>query len=344
MSVAALPSLRTPGGGTPRAPREPRSEPAPPVALSRPRPPGGGSGGGGAARRFRRGRGHGGAAAARAGGGTGGGQVPAPATGTAAALRPGEVPVGCRRVSRRCPWVSRVPDAHSRCRAPYRGHRLTPADDEMYQRTRVMVLEPESPNIMFIEGYSTRGFTISGDLVVGPCAVLPRSILQWNVSARRRGRDCRANRAPGAAPLNRRRVPAGWLPPRHLARESVAVPAAGAPDRYAGQEGRGLPPFGLLSGWLCGSHWRLQEGQVWAEAARMLPCPPLSCLGCRDPGAGHGGQGGAAAPCHDEADAGVWNCCGGAGHGKGEHRQHPIEREGGGLEPCGEGPSLPSPF
>ncbi|KAL9838735.1 NADH dehydrogenase [ubiquinone] 1 alpha subcomplex assembly factor 3 isoform 3-T3 [Geothlypis trichas] len=70
-------------------------------------------------------------------------------------------------------------------RAPYRGHRLTPADDEMYQRTRVMVLEPESPNIMFIEGYSTRGFTISGDLVVGPCAVLPRSILQWNVGSHR---------------------------------------------------------------------------------------------------------------------------------------------------------------
>ncbi|KAL9838733.1 NADH dehydrogenase [ubiquinone] 1 alpha subcomplex assembly factor 3 isoform 1-T1 [Geothlypis trichas] len=72
-----------------------------------------------------------------------------------------------------------------RGRAPYRGHRLTPADDEMYQRTRVMVLEPESPNIMFIEGYSTRGFTISGDLVVGPCAVLPRSILQWNVGSHR---------------------------------------------------------------------------------------------------------------------------------------------------------------
>ncbi|KAJ7406855.1 NADH dehydrogenase [ubiquinone] 1 alpha subcomplex assembly factor 3 [Willisornis vidua] len=70
-------------------------------------------------------------------------------------------------------------------RAPFRGHRLTPADDEMYQRTRVTVLEPESANIMFIEGYSNRGFTISGDLVVGPCAVLPRSILQWNVGSHR---------------------------------------------------------------------------------------------------------------------------------------------------------------
>ncbi|RLV99532.1 hypothetical protein DV515_00009804 [Chloebia gouldiae] len=138
-----------------------------------------------------------------------------------------------------------------------------------------MVLEPESPNIMFIESYSTRGFTISGDLVVGPCAVLPRSILQWNVSARRRGGRCRSRPRSGAAPLSARRVPAGWLPPGHLARESVAVPAAGAPDRYAG---RGLPPFGLLSRWLCGSHRYLQRGQVWAQAAPMPPCPPFSCL------------------------------------------------------------------
>uniref|UniRef100_A0A8V0Z892 NADH dehydrogenase [ubiquinone] 1 alpha subcomplex assembly factor 3 n=2 Tax=Gallus gallus TaxID=9031 RepID=A0A8V0Z892_CHICK len=64
--------------------------------------------------------------------------------------------------------------------APRRGHRLTPSDDEMYQRTRVTVLQPESPNVAFIEGYSGRGFSISGSVVVGPCAVLPRAILQWN--------------------------------------------------------------------------------------------------------------------------------------------------------------------
>ncbi|XP_030358292.1 NADH dehydrogenase [ubiquinone] 1 alpha subcomplex assembly factor 3 isoform X5 [Strigops habroptila] len=38
---------------------------------------------------------------------------------------------------------------------------------------------------MFIEGYSNRGFTISGNVVVGPCAVLPRTILQWNVGSYR---------------------------------------------------------------------------------------------------------------------------------------------------------------
>uniref|UniRef100_A0A8D0KWK0 NADH dehydrogenase [ubiquinone] 1 alpha subcomplex assembly factor 3 n=1 Tax=Strix occidentalis caurina TaxID=311401 RepID=A0A8D0KWK0_STROC len=71
------------------------------------------------------------------------------------------------------------------CPVPCRAHRLVPADDEMYQRTRVTVLEPETPNIMFIDGYTNRGFTINRDLVVGPCAILPRTILQWNVGSYR---------------------------------------------------------------------------------------------------------------------------------------------------------------
>lgn len=82
----------------------------------------------------------------------------------------------------------------------------------MYQRTRVMVLEPESPNIMFIEGYSTRGFIISGDVVVGPCAVLPRSILQWNVSARRRGGGCRSPPRTGGSPAPRPPCPRRLAP------------------------------------------------------------------------------------------------------------------------------------
>ncbi|XP_062979511.1 NADH dehydrogenase [ubiquinone] 1 alpha subcomplex assembly factor 3 [Elgaria multicarinata webbii] len=64
---------------------------------------------------------------------------------------------------------------------PQRGNRLTPSDDEMYQRTSIQHLERESQDIMFVEGYTNRGFTISGNKVVGPCAVLPRAILQWNV-------------------------------------------------------------------------------------------------------------------------------------------------------------------
>ncbi|XP_048347633.1 NADH dehydrogenase [ubiquinone] 1 alpha subcomplex assembly factor 3 [Sphaerodactylus townsendi] len=64
---------------------------------------------------------------------------------------------------------------------PQRGHRLTPSDDEMYQKTTIHRLEKESHEIMFIEAYNGWGFTINGDKVVGPCAVLPRAILQWNV-------------------------------------------------------------------------------------------------------------------------------------------------------------------
>ncbi|XP_034854253.1 NADH dehydrogenase [ubiquinone] 1 alpha subcomplex assembly factor 3 isoform X2 [Mirounga angustirostris] len=45
-------------------------------------------------------------------------------------------------------------------RAPRRGHRLTPADDELYQRTRISLLQRESPQSMYIDSYSSRGFTV----------------------------------------------------------------------------------------------------------------------------------------------------------------------------------------
>ncbi|CAM2116552.1 unnamed protein product [Caretta caretta] len=66
---------------------------------------------------------------------------------------------------------------------PRRGHRLTPADDELYQKTTLKALERESSSMMFIDSYSSRGFTINGDKVVGPCAIIPRAILQWNVGS-----------------------------------------------------------------------------------------------------------------------------------------------------------------
>ncbi|XP_075430606.1 NADH dehydrogenase [ubiquinone] 1 alpha subcomplex assembly factor 3 isoform X2 [Ascaphus truei] len=66
-------------------------------------------------------------------------------------------------------------------RQPARSHRLSPTDDELYQRTTVTRLERDSPDIMFVDSYSTHGFVINGDKVIGPCAVIPRSILQWNV-------------------------------------------------------------------------------------------------------------------------------------------------------------------
>uniref|UniRef100_A0A8C2SKE3 NADH dehydrogenase [ubiquinone] 1 alpha subcomplex assembly factor 3 n=1 Tax=Capra hircus TaxID=9925 RepID=A0A8C2SKE3_CAPHI len=67
--------------------------------------------------------------------------------------------------------------------APRRGHRLTPADDELYQRTRISLLQRESPLAMYIDSYSSRGFVVNGNRVFGPCALLPQSVVQWNVGS-----------------------------------------------------------------------------------------------------------------------------------------------------------------
>uniref|UniRef100_G1PXZ5 NADH dehydrogenase [ubiquinone] 1 alpha subcomplex assembly factor 3 n=2 Tax=Myotis TaxID=9434 RepID=G1PXZ5_MYOLU len=68
-------------------------------------------------------------------------------------------------------------------RAPRRGHRLTPADDELYQRTHITVLQREAPHVAYIDSYSPRGFVVNGNRVFGPCALLPHSVLQWNVGS-----------------------------------------------------------------------------------------------------------------------------------------------------------------
>ncbi|XP_030062143.1 NADH dehydrogenase [ubiquinone] 1 alpha subcomplex assembly factor 3 isoform X2 [Microcaecilia unicolor] len=64
-----------------------------------------------------------------------------------------------------------------------RSHRLTPSDDELYQKTTVNLLEKDSFGMIYIDGYTTQGFTINGNRVVGPCAIIPRTILQWNVGS-----------------------------------------------------------------------------------------------------------------------------------------------------------------
>ncbi|XP_023582537.1 NADH dehydrogenase [ubiquinone] 1 alpha subcomplex assembly factor 3 isoform X1 [Trichechus manatus latirostris] len=69
--------------------------------------------------------------------------------------------------------------------APRRGYRLTPADDELYQRTRISLLQRESPHAMYIDSYNSCGFTVNGDRVFGPCALLPHSVVQWNVGSHR---------------------------------------------------------------------------------------------------------------------------------------------------------------
>uniref|UniRef100_A0A2K5CMC3 NADH dehydrogenase [ubiquinone] 1 alpha subcomplex assembly factor 3 n=1 Tax=Aotus nancymaae TaxID=37293 RepID=A0A2K5CMC3_AOTNA len=65
--------------------------------------------------------------------------------------------------------------------APRRGHRLSPADDELYQRTHISLLQREGFQTMYIDSYNSRGFMINGNRVLGPCALLPHSLLQWNV-------------------------------------------------------------------------------------------------------------------------------------------------------------------
>ncbi|XP_001377716.2 NADH dehydrogenase [ubiquinone] 1 alpha subcomplex assembly factor 3 isoform X1 [Monodelphis domestica] len=68
---------------------------------------------------------------------------------------------------------------------PRRSHHLTPVDDELFQRTTISLLEKDSPNVMYIDSYSPRGFTINGNRVVGPCALVPHSVMQWNVGSHR---------------------------------------------------------------------------------------------------------------------------------------------------------------
>ncbi|XP_056093902.1 NADH dehydrogenase [ubiquinone] 1 alpha subcomplex assembly factor 3 [Rhinichthys klamathensis goyatoka] len=75
---------------------------------------------------------------------------------------------------------SRVLPALTRA-APVRSHGLGPADDELYQRTSVTVMQKEPDGAAIIYSYSPQGFNISGNRVLGPCALVPPAILQWNV-------------------------------------------------------------------------------------------------------------------------------------------------------------------
>lgn len=55
----------------------------------------------------------------------------------------------------------------------------------MYQRTTVSVMQKEPGSGAMINSYSSQGFSIDGNRVLGPCAVLPPAILQWNVGSHR---------------------------------------------------------------------------------------------------------------------------------------------------------------
>lgn len=75
---------------------------------------------------------------------------------------------------------------------------------------------------MYIDSYSSRGFMVNGNRVLGPCALLPHSVVQWNVSS---------EEAEGQGP---RPVPP-ILSPAHLA---FSLPLCGAGKGSVGKTAR----------------------------------------------------------------------------------------------------------
>ncbi|XP_034022421.1 NADH dehydrogenase [ubiquinone] 1 alpha subcomplex assembly factor 3 [Thalassophryne amazonica] len=62
-----------------------------------------------------------------------------------------------------------------------RAHRLGPGDDEIFQRTTVSIMQKDVTGGFLIHSYSPQGFNISGNQVLGPCALVPPAVLQWKV-------------------------------------------------------------------------------------------------------------------------------------------------------------------
>ncbi|XP_033107901.1 NADH dehydrogenase [ubiquinone] 1 alpha subcomplex assembly factor 3-like [Anneissia japonica] len=59
--------------------------------------------------------------------------------------------------------------------------KLLPTDDELYVRTTVSLLAKEAVGVPQITAYSQKGFTINEDLITGPVAILPKSLISWNI-------------------------------------------------------------------------------------------------------------------------------------------------------------------
>ncbi|XP_071960357.1 NADH dehydrogenase [ubiquinone] 1 alpha subcomplex assembly factor 3-like [Antedon mediterranea] len=59
--------------------------------------------------------------------------------------------------------------------------RLHPTDDELYVKTTVSLLSKEVTDVPQVTAYSQKGFTISEDSITGPVAILPKSLISWNI-------------------------------------------------------------------------------------------------------------------------------------------------------------------
>ncbi|XP_059572099.1 NADH dehydrogenase [ubiquinone] 1 alpha subcomplex assembly factor 3 [Alligator mississippiensis] len=70
-------------------------------------------------------------------------------------------------------------------RAPCRAHGLIQTDDERLSRTFVSMLQREAGGRPLLEGCSAHGFTMAGARLVGPCMLLPATLLTWNVGSHR---------------------------------------------------------------------------------------------------------------------------------------------------------------
>uniref|UniRef100_S4REK2 NADH dehydrogenase [ubiquinone] 1 alpha subcomplex assembly factor 3 n=1 Tax=Petromyzon marinus TaxID=7757 RepID=S4REK2_PETMA len=64
-----------------------------------------------------------------------------------------------------------------------KSHRCAPSDDDLYEKTTVTMLQRDSPNTIFVDSYGLHGFTVNGNRVIGPCAIIPHAIIQWNVGS-----------------------------------------------------------------------------------------------------------------------------------------------------------------
>uniref|UniRef100_A0ABM0GW72 NADH dehydrogenase [ubiquinone] 1 alpha subcomplex assembly factor 3 n=1 Tax=Saccoglossus kowalevskii TaxID=10224 RepID=A0ABM0GW72_SACKO len=60
--------------------------------------------------------------------------------------------------------------------------KMYPTDDEKYDRTTISLLSKESEGLPNISSYSTHGFTINGDKIIGPVAILPKTLVHWAVA------------------------------------------------------------------------------------------------------------------------------------------------------------------
>lgn len=146
------------------------------------------------------------------------------------------------------------------------------------------------------------------------------------------------HRAPGTTPAVSPQVGSH----RDISHESLSLFRLLEPQiGTRGMRGARCPPFGLLSGGLCGSLGPCRKGRSGPGQLECCPAHPCRALVAEILVLGTGDRVERLHP----ATLKQMRECGIAVEvqdtvRKGERRQHPIAKEGGGHVPCGEGPTL----